>query len=83
VTDEPLVATDARNCLLVRVGEAARPGLYQALRALLTEVSPRASGTEAGRRQEYLGTGLTSIQQINQLPAEEREAIYRVSSRRA
>jgi GNAT superfamily N-acetyltransferase len=77
VTDEPLVAADARNCLLVRVGEAATPGLYQALRALLTEVSPRASATEAGRRQQYLGTGFTSIQQINHLPTEEREAMYR------
>ena len=77
VTDEPLLAADPRNCLLVRVGEAAPPSLYQAFRALLTEVSPRVSPAEADRRQQYLGSGLTSIQQINQLPAEEREAIYR------
>jgi GNAT superfamily N-acetyltransferase len=77
VTDEPLVAADPRNCLLVRVGEAAAPGLYRAFRALLTEGSPGASAAEADRRQQYLGIGVTSIQQINQLPAEEREAIYR------
>ncbi len=77
MTDEPLLAADSRNCLLVRVGEAAPPGLYQAFRALLTEVSPRLSPAEADRRKEYLGSDLTSIQQINQLPAEEREAIYR------
>jgi GNAT superfamily N-acetyltransferase len=77
VTDESLVAADPRNCLLVRVGEAAAPGLYQAFRALLTEVSPRVSPAEADRRQRYLGGGLTSIQQINQLPTEERQAIYR------
>lgn len=77
VTDEPLVAADPRNCLLVRVGEAAAPGLYQAFRALLTEVSPRVSPREADRRQQYLGAAFTAIQQINQLPAEEREAVYR------
>jgi len=77
MTDEPLLAADPRNCLLVRVGETAPPDLYQAFRTLLTEVSPRVSPAEADRRQQYLGSGLTSIQQINQLPAEEREAIYR------
>jgi GNAT superfamily N-acetyltransferase len=77
VTDEPLVAADPRNCLLVRVGEAAPPGLYRAVRALLMEVSPRVSATEAGRHQQYLGVGHTAIRQINQLPTEEREAIYR------
>lgn len=77
VTDEPLVAADPRNGLLVRVGEAAPPGLYQAFRSLLTEVSPRVSPLEADRHQQYLGARFTSIQQINQLPAEEREAIYR------
>jgi len=77
MTDEPLVAADPRNCLLVRVGEAAAPGLYQAFRTLLTEMSPRVSPADADRRQQYLGTGFTSIQQINQLPGEEREAIYR------
>lgn len=77
VTDEPLVAADPRNCLLVRVGEAARPGLYQAFRALLTQASPRISAAEADRQQQYLGAGFTAIRQINQLSAEEREAIYR------
>jgi GNAT superfamily N-acetyltransferase len=77
MTDEPLVVADPRNCLLVRVGEAATPGLYQTFRSLLTEVSPRVRPAETGRLQQYLGGGLTSIQQINQLPAEEREAIYR------
>lgn len=77
VTDEPLVAADPKNCLLVRVGGAAPSGLYQAFRALLNEESPRMSPAEADRRQQYLGTGFTSIQQINQLPGEEREAIYR------
>ncbi len=77
VTDDPLVAADPKNCLLVRVGEAAAPALYQAFRALLTEVSPRVSAVEANRHQQYLGAGLTAIRQINQLPPEEREAIYR------
>lgn len=77
MTDEPLLAADFRNCLLVRVGEAAPRSLYQAFRTLLTEVSPRVSPVEADRRQQYLGSGFTSIQQINQLPAEERETIYR------
>ena len=77
VTDEPLVAADPRNCLLVRVGPAAAPALYQAFRSLLTEVSPRVNAAEADRRQHYLGAGFTAIQQINQLPPEERQAIYR------
>ncbi|HWT83039.1 MAG TPA: GNAT family N-acetyltransferase [Candidatus Methylomirabilis sp.] len=77
VTDEVLVAADPRNCLLVRVGEAAPPGFYQTFRALLTEVSPKMSSAEADRRQQFLGSGFTSIQQINQLPAEERETFYR------
>jgi GNAT superfamily N-acetyltransferase len=77
VTDDPLVAADPRNCLLVRVGEAAPPDLYRAFRALLIEGAPRVNPTEAGRRQQYLGAAFTSIQQINQLPAEERERIYR------
>ncbi|HXZ43379.1 MAG TPA: GNAT family N-acetyltransferase [archaeon] len=77
ITDEPLLAADPRNCLLVRVGEAAPPGLYQAFRALLTEMSPRVSPAKDNRRQQYLESGVTSIQQINQQPAEEREAIYR------
>ncbi len=77
MTDEPLLAADPRNCLLVRVGEAAPPGLYQAFRALLTEMSPQVSPAKDNRRQQYLGSGFTSIQQINQLPAEEREAIHR------
>ncbi len=77
ITDEALVAADPRNCLLVRVGPAAPPTLYQAFRCLLTEVSPRVSAAEADRRQHFLGAGFTAIQQINQLPPEEREAIYR------
>ncbi|MBI2456053.1 MAG: GNAT family N-acetyltransferase [candidate division NC10 bacterium] len=77
VTDDPLVTADPRNCLLVRVGEAAAPGLYQAFRALLSEVSPRVSAAEADRHQQYLGPGFTAIRQINQLPPEEQEAIYR------
>jgi len=77
VTDEPLVAADPRNCLLVRVGEGAPPALYEAFRALLIEVAPRVTAVEAGRHQQYLGGGLTAIRQINQLPPEEREAIYR------
>lgn len=77
VTDDPLVAADPRNCLLVRVGGAAPPDLYRAFRALLTESAPRVSPLEAGRRRQYLGAAFTSIQQLNQLPAEEREAIYR------
>lgn len=77
VTDEPLVAADPRNCLLVRVGERAPPGLYQAFRALLAESSPRVSAAEAGRHQHYFGAGFAAIRQINQLPTEEREAIYR------
>ena len=77
VTDDPLVTADPKNCLLVRVGETAPPGLYQAFRALLTEVSPRVSAAEADRHQQYLGAGFTAIRRINQLPPEEREAIYR------
>ena len=77
VTDEPLIAADPKNCLLVRVGSAAPPDLYQGFRALLTETPPRVSPAAAGRRQQYLGAGLTAIRQINQLPPEEREGIYR------
>jgi hypothetical protein len=33
--------------------------------------------SDVSRHQEYFGTGLSSIRQINLLPAEEREAIYR------
>lgn len=77
VTDDPLVAADPKNCLLVRVGEAAPPGLYRAFRALLTEGSPRVSAAEADRHQQYLGAAVTTIRQINQLPPEEREGIYR------
>ncbi len=77
VTDDPLVAADPQNCLLVRVGEEAPSGLYQAFRALLVEGSPRVKPAEAGRHQQYFGGGFTAIQQINQLPTEEREGIYR------
>ena len=77
VTDDPLMAADPRNFLLVRVGEKAPPGLYEAFRALLTLVPPRVSAAAVGRHEQYLGSVLTSIRQINQLPAEEREAIYR------
>jgi GNAT superfamily N-acetyltransferase len=77
VTDDPLVAADPRNMLLVRVGEQAPLGLYPAFRALLTVTAHRPSEAEASRHQQYLGPGLTTLRQINQLPAEEREAIYR------
>jgi len=77
VTDEPLVAADPKNFLLVRVGEKAPPDLYQAFRSLLTETAPLVKPSDASRHQEYLGTGLRAIRQINQLPVEEREAIYR------
>jgi GNAT superfamily N-acetyltransferase len=77
VTDEALVASDPKNCLLVRVGEGASPALYQAFRALLTEVSPPVSPAQANRRQQFLGSGFTAIRQINHLSPEEREAIYR------
>jgi hypothetical protein len=71
------MAADPRNFLLVRVGEKAPPSLYPAFRALLTVAPPRVKASEADRRQQYLGSALTSVRQINQLPAEEREAIYR------
>jgi GNAT superfamily N-acetyltransferase len=77
VTDEPLVAADPKNFLLVRVGEKVSPELYQAFRSLLTETTPLVKPSDASRHQEYLGAGLTAIRQINQLPVEEREAIYR------
>lgn len=77
VTDDPLMAADPRNVLLVRVGAGAPPDLYQAFRALLTLGPPRVSPADVGRRQEYFGSGFTAIRQINHLPAEEREAIYR------
>jgi GNAT superfamily N-acetyltransferase len=77
VTDEPTVAADPKNFLLVRVGEKAPPDLYQAFRDLLTETTPLVKPSDAARRQEYLGTGLSAIRQMNQLPSEEREAIYR------
>jgi len=77
VTDEPAVAADPKNFLLVRVGQKALPDLYQAFRSLLTETAPLVKPSEATRQQEYLGTGLTAIRQLNQLPGEEREAIYR------
>lgn len=77
VTDDPLMAADPRNFLLVRVGEKASPDLYQAFRALLTVAPPRVSAAEVDRHQQYLGSALTSVRQINYLPAEEREAIYR------
>jgi GNAT superfamily N-acetyltransferase len=77
VTDEPLVAADPKNFLLVRVGEKSPPELYQAFRSLLTETAPLVKPSDASRHQQYLGGGLTAIRQINQFPAEEREAIYR------
>jgi GNAT superfamily N-acetyltransferase len=77
VTDEPTVAADPKNFLLVRVGEKAPPDLYQAFRDLLTETAPLVKPSEATRQQAYLGTGLSAIRQMNQLPSEEREAIYR------
>lgn len=77
VTDEPTVAADPKNFLLVRVGEKAPPDLYFAFRDLLTETAPLVKPSEATRQQEYLGAGLTAIRQLNQLPPEEREAIYR------
>lgn len=77
VTDEPLVAADPKNFLLVRVGEKAPPELYQAFRSLLTETAPLVKPSDASRHQEYFGAGLAAIRQINQLPAEEREAMYR------
>ncbi|HYL79448.1 MAG TPA: GNAT family N-acetyltransferase, partial [Candidatus Acidoferrum sp.] len=77
LTDDPLMAADPRNFLLVRVGDQASSGLYQAFRALLTIAPPPVNAAEADRHQQYLGSALTSIRQINQLPAEEREAIYR------
>jgi len=77
VTDEPLITADPKNCLLVRVGREAPASLYDAFRATLTEGSPPTRTLTDARHQHYLGSGLTSIRQINQLPAEEREAIYR------
>ncbi|HSC72142.1 MAG TPA: GNAT family N-acetyltransferase [Candidatus Methylomirabilis sp.] len=77
VTDEPTLAADPKNFLLVRVGEKAPPDLYQAFRDLLTETAPLVKPSEATRQHAYLGTGLTAIRQLNQLPSEEREAIYR------
>jgi len=77
VTDEPLVAADPKNCLLVRVGRRAPAALYDAFRAMLTEGGAQRRTLTDPRHQHYLGSGLTSIRQINQLPAEEREAIYR------
>jgi GNAT superfamily N-acetyltransferase len=77
VTDEPLVAADPKNCLLVRVGRETTAALYDAFRALLTQGEPQRRTVADARHRHYLGSGLTSIRQINQLPAEEREAIYR------
>ena len=77
VTDEPLLAADPKNCLLVRVGREAPPALYDGFRALLTQGGAQRLSAADARRQHYLSSGLTSIRQINQLPAEEREAIYR------
>lgn len=77
VTDDPLMAADPRNFLLVRVGDKASPGLYQAFRVLLALAPPRVNEAQAGLHQQYLGSALTSVRQINHLPAEEREAIYR------
>ena len=77
MTDEPLITADPKNCLLVRVGRAAPAALYEAFRATLTEGGPPTHTLADARYQHYLGSGLTSIRQINQLPAEEREAIYR------
>ena len=77
VTDEPLITADPKNCLLVRVGRDAPAALYDAFRATLTEGGPPSYPDADARHQHYLGSGLTSIRQINQLPAEEREAIYR------
>jgi len=77
VTDEPLITADPKNCLLVRVGREAPAALYDAFRATLTEGGPPGPVPDDARHQHYLGSGLTSIRQINQLPAEEREAIYR------
>jgi GNAT superfamily N-acetyltransferase len=77
VTDEPLITADPMNCLLVRVGREAPAALYDAFRAALSEGGPPAPPLAEARHQHFLGSGLTSIRQINQLPAEEREAIYR------
>jgi GNAT superfamily N-acetyltransferase len=77
VTDEPLVAADPKNCLLVRVGREAPAALYDAFRAVLTEGGPQGRALTDARHRHYLGSDLTSIRQINQLPAEERKAIYR------
>jgi GNAT superfamily N-acetyltransferase len=77
VTDDPLVAADPRNCLLVRVGRLAPPELYRAFRSLLTVAPLPINAAAADRHRQYLGAGFTSIRQINQLPAEEREATYR------
>jgi hypothetical protein len=38
---------------------------------------PPVRAAEASRQHRYLGAGFTAIRQINQLPAEEREAVYR------
>ncbi|HSB70252.1 MAG TPA: GNAT family N-acetyltransferase [Candidatus Methylomirabilis sp.] len=77
VTDDPLMAADPRNFLLVRVGQKAPASLYQAFRALLTLGPPRVSAVEVNRHQRYLGSALTSIRQVNHLSTKEREATYR------
>jgi len=76
-TDDPLIAANPRNFLLARVGPGAPPSLYLAFSARLTLAPPRASRAETDRRQHYFGDGLTTIRHINQLPEEERAAIYR------
>ncbi len=77
VTDDPLLAADPRSFLLARIGEQAAPGLYQAFRDLLTQAPAPPRLADAARQHQYFGTGFTTIRQINQLPVEEREAIYR------
>ncbi len=77
LTDDPLLAADPRNLLLARIGEQSPPGLYQAFRDLLTQAPAPPRLADAVRQHQYLGTGFTTIRQINQLPVEEREAIYR------
>ncbi len=76
VTDDPLIAADPRNVLLVRVGEAAPRVLYEVFRSRLTKASPGVGITHGRRRDLVSRSGCTAIQQVNQLTPEEREAIY-------
>ncbi len=76
-TDDPLVAADPLSFLLARIGERAPRGLYQAYRSLLTLAPAVPRPADVSRQHSYLGSGFSTIRQINQLPVEEREAIHR------